>query len=835
MLLLEAMVDHLIRDARYGLRVLRRTPVFATVAIFTLALGIGANAAIFQLIDTVRFRPLPVADPQGLAEVRAEGVSGFGISANFNAQATYPLWEQIRAHQTAFASMFAWGDSQFLAGRGADVRQVRGLWVSGDFFRVLGITPERGRLFTPDDDRRGCGAGAAIVSHAFWQTALGGRDSAVGGVLTILDQPFTIVGVTPARFTGLEVGQSFDVVLPVCSAALWGDSLDRRDFWWLTVMGRLKPDWTIPRANEYLRALSPGLLEATLPSGYGADLTAQYRAFRFGVIPAGRGVSRLRGAYGTSLSLLFGLTGLVLLITCANLATLTLARASAREREIAVRVAIGASRLRVVSQMLIESLLVAVGGAALAIPVALLLGRALVAFLDTSTNPVALNLTADWRLISFVGTTAALTSILFGLVPALRVSFVDPIALMRQSSRGLTGDGRRARFQRGLVVGQIAVSLVLVVAALLFVQSFRKLTSVDTGFEPRGAIAVSFLDRQAAALRLEQRVAFQHQLTDEIRSVRGVAAAASSTQILLSGASWFHFFRIPSLARNEQQASRFTYVSPGYFDTLKIRILSGRDFQDFDNAGSRRVMLVNESFVHSHLGGRRPIGTTVRTIAEAGYPETTYEIIGVVGNTKYSDLREEMPPIAFVPIAQSPSLQPWAPVIVRVSGPVPAVTDAIGQRVKRLNPAITFQFIELKAQIGERLVAERTTAWLAGAFGVLALVMVTVGLYGIIAYLAVSRRHEIGIRLSLGSTRTQIVLLVLRDSLWLLALGLLIGLPLAAATMRGASALLFGLSPTDLTTMGGATVVLAAAAGLAGSVPAWRAARVSPDIALRCD
>jgi predicted permease len=826
-------VEHLIRDARYGLRVLRRTPVFATVAILTLALGIGANAAIFQLIDTLRFRSLPVADPQGLAEVRADGVQGFGISVNFNSEMTHPLWEQIRAHQTAFASMFAWGDAQFLVGRGDEARHVRGLWVSGDFFRVLGITPERGRLLIPDDDRRGCGAGAAVVSHAFWQTSLGGRDSAIGSVLTVLDQPFTIVGVTPARFTGLEVGQSFDVVLPVCSAALWGDSLDRRDLWWLTVMGRLKPDWTIPRANEYLRALSPGLLDATAPSGYGADLTAQYRAFRFGVIPAGRGVSRLRGAYGTSLSLLFGLTGLVLLITCANLATLTLARAGAREREIAVRVAIGASRSRVVSQMLIESLLVAVGGATLAIPVALLSGRALVAFLDTSANPVALNLTADWRLIAFVGTTAALTSILFGLVPALRVSFVDPIALMRQSSRGLTVDRHRARFQRGLVVGQISVSLLLVVSALLFVQSFRNLTAVQLGFEERGTIAVSFLDRHAEALSHEQRIAFQRQLTDEIRSVPGVTAAASSTQIPLSGASWYHFFRIPSLAGNEQQASRFTYVSPGYFETLKIPILSGRDFQDVDNEGSSRVMLVNESFVRSHLAERSPIGTTVRTIAEAGYPERTYEIIGVVGNTKYSDLREEMQPIAFVPIAQSPSLQPWAPVIVRSS--TPGITNAIVQRVRRLNPAIAIQFTELKGQIRERLVAERTTAWLAGAFGVLALVMVTIGLYGIIAYLAVSRRHEIGIRLSLGSTRAQIVRLVLRDSLRLLAAGLVIGLPLGAATMRGASALLFGLSPTDPTTMAGATAVLAAAAGLAGCIPAWRASRVSPNIALRCD
>jgi putative ABC transport system permease protein len=829
------IVASVIRDAQYGLRLLRRTPVFAAAAILSLALGIGANGTIFQLIDTVRFRSLPVANPQGLTEVRADGVNGFGISAGFNAAVTYPLWERLRAQQTAFASMFAWGNAQFLVGRGNEAREVRGLWVGGDFFRVLGIAPERGRLLTADDDRRGCGAGAAIVSHAFWQTHLGGRDAAIGSTLTVQDQPFSIVGVTPAGFTGLEVGRSFDIALPVCSAALWGDSLDRRDLWWLTVMGRLKPDWTMPRANAYLRALSPGLLDATVPSGYGADLTAQYRAFRFGVIPAGRGVSRLREAYGTSLVLLFGLTGLVLLITCANLATLTLARASAREREIAIRVAIGASRTRILSLMLIESLLVAVGGAALAVPVALLSGRALLAFLDTPANPVMLNLTADWRLIAFVATSAALTSMLFGLVPALRVSFVDPIAAMRPSSRGLTVDRHRARFQRGLVVGQIAVSLVLIVSALLFVRSFRNLTLVDAGFEQEGTVAVWALDRHATGLSIEQRVAFQQRLIDEIGSVPGVAAAAAATHIPISGDSWWHFFRVTSRAGDERQGSRFTYVSPGYFGTLRIPIRSGRDFQESDNARSRRVMLVNESFVRSHLGGLRPIGARLRTIAEAGYPETTYEIIGVVGNTKYGDLREEMPPIAFVPIAQNPDLQPWAPVLVRRSAASSAITAAIVQRVKMLNPAIAVQFTELKSQIGDRLVTERTTAWLAGAFGVLATIMVIVGLYGIIAYLTVNRRHEIGIRLSLGSTRRQIVMLVLRDSLWLLALGLLIGVPLAAAAMRGATSLLFGLSPTDVPTMAGATAVLAVAAAVAGAVPAWRAARVDPGIALRCD
>ncbi len=828
-------VDRLSLNARYSLRALRRAPVFATVAIVSLALGIGANAAIFQLIDAVRFRSLPVADPRGLTEIRADGVHAFGISANFNAEVTNPLWEQIRSHQTAFASVFAWGNAPFLVGRADDARQARGLWVSGDFFRVLGITPERGRLFTEADDRRGCGAGAAVVSHGFWQAHLGGREDAVGSTLTVLDQPFTVVGVTPAGFTGLEVGQTFDVALPLCAAALWSDNLDRRDLWWLTVMGRLEPEWTIARANEYMRALSPGLLEATVPAGYSSELIAQYRGFRFGVIPAGRGVSRLRDAYGTSLALLFGLTGLVLLMTSANLATLTLARASAREREVAVKVAIGASRSQVVVEMLIESLVVAVAGAALAVPVALASGKALVSFLGTPANPVVLNLTIDWRLISFVVATTAVTSLLFGLIPALRISYVDPMAAMRQSSRGLTADRHRARFQRGLVVGQIAVSLALVVSALLFVRSFRNLILVDTGLALDDIVVVWGVDRQAANLSLEERVAFEQRLIDEIGSVPGVAAAAATTFVSLSGGSWWHFFRVPSLAGNEQQGSRFIYASPGYFDTLKIPIRSGRGFQRSDTARARRVMLVNERFVRAHLGGLNPIGVSVRTIAEAGYPEITYEIVGVVGDTKYSDLREEMPPIAYVPIAQDPGLEPWAPVIVRAGAPLATLTPAIAQRVRQLRPSFALQFTDLKSQIRERLMAERTTAWLAGAFGGLAIVIVTVGLYGIIAFMVVSRRQEIGIRLSLGSTRSQIVMLVLRDSLWLLALGLFVGVPATALAMRTASALLFGLSPTDLTTMAAAISLLAAAAGFAGSIPAWRAARVDPQTALRCE
>jgi hypothetical protein len=288
--------------------------------------------------------------------------------------------------------------------------------------------------------------------------------------------------------------------------------------------------------------------------------------------------------------------------------------------------------------------------------------------------------------------------------------------------------------------------------------------------------------------------------------------------------------------RNEQDASRFTYVSPGYFETLRIPIRSGRDFDDRDRMESRRVLLVNESFVRSHLGGLEPIGATVRTIAEADYPATTYEIIGVVGNTKYADLREEMPPIAYVPLAQHPHPFAWTPVVVRAStGSLSGMTAAIAQRVEQLSPAITVQFADLKSQIRERHIGERMIAWLAGAFAVLAMVLVTVGLYGIIAYLAVSRRNEIGIRLSLGSTRAQIVALVLRDNVWLLGTGLAIGLPLSLAATRSASTLLFGLTPTDVPTVAAATLLLVVAAALAGGIPAWRAARISPEAALRAD
>jgi predicted permease len=737
-----------------------------------------------------------------------------------------------------------------LIGRGAAARRADGLWVSGDFFRVLGVTAVRGRLIEASDDYRGCAGGSAIISYGFWQRHFGGADAAIGSTLTIFDRPVTVIGVTDASFTGLEVGRSFEIALPVCAAAAGPrrdedvvTALDRRDHWWLTVMGRLKPDWTIERASEQMRAISPGILQATQPSGYPAALMQAYRNITFSAFPAAQGVSQVRDAHDRSLLMLLGLTGLVLLITCGNLATLMLARAGAREREMAIRVAIGASRPRIAAQLVIESLLVAGAGAVLALPMALVSARALVGFLDVADNPVTLTLGVDWRLVTFVGGIAVLTTVLFGLLPALRVSTVDPIVAMRQASRGLTADPRHALFQRALVVGQIAVSLVLVMAALLFVRTFRNLATVDLGFEPSGLVAISFLDLASQALPVEQRVVFQRRLTEEMRSIPGIVAAASSSKIPMQRGVWSHFFTVPD-ADASQKAARFTYVGPGYFETMGIRRLAGRAFTDRDDSAGRPVLIVNESFVRAHLRQRNPIGATVRRLAEPGYPETLFEIVGVVANIKYEDFRDEscwcdgpdgMPPIAYVPLAQDPNPFPWASIVVRTDVSIAALTDAIIRRVGRLNPAITVGIMDVAEQLQDRLSPERMVAWLAGAFGVLAVVLVTVGLYGIIAYRAVSRRNEIGIRLSLGATRTHIVLLVLRDSLLLLTIGLAIGLPLTSATLRGAEALLFGLSPTDVPMLVAAAVLLAASAAAAGSVPAWRAARTQPDIALRSE
>ena len=825
------VVDSAVADARLALRVVKRSPVFALVAVASLALGIGAFLAMFQLVDAIRLRPLPVADAHELVEIRINGGrGGWGLS-DTAAEITLPLWEQIRAHQTVLTDVFAWGRAGFLMGDGGDVVPVRGLYFSGELFAALRTAPAHGRLLTPDDDRPGC-EGAVVLSHAFWQSRFAGDRNVIGRPITLLQQRIQIIGVAPPDFTGLEVGRAFDVALPICAASRIGKSYERRDFWWLNVMGRLPAGVTLAQAGEHLRSLSPGLIDATLPPGHSPASLETYRGFRFTAVDGSQGVSRLRSAYESPLWLLLGTTGLILLLTLSNLATLMLARAHARRREMAMLVALGASRGRLISQIVIEAMLLAGAGVALALPLAIAAGRMLVVMLSTELDPLHLALGIDWRAAGVAGLVVTVTALAVGLLPASQSSRFDPLPVLRSGGRTHTVDRRRATLQRVLVAGQLAVCFVLVVSAVLFARSLYNITATNVGFNPDGLKVIGFGDPTMDRLPIAERHAFQQTLIETIGSIPGVRSARSASQVPLSGASWTQAFRLRGDA--ERLSAKFTYVSPGYFRTLQVPIHWGRGFEEADRAQSKPVAMVNDAFVRRYLGGT-PDGAVVQTLTEPGYPPTSYEVVGRVGNTKYGDVREDDVPIVYVPLAQAPVISTWKSVIVRTPLRPGAITEVARERVKALNPNIWVRVTDMPTELDRRLVRERMMAWLAGAFGVLAVSLAAVGLYGLIAYLALGRRSEIGVRLALGATRRGVVLMMLRESAWLVGIGLGAGLVLSVLLSRGASRLLFQLAPTDAATWAGAAMGLATVAGIAALVPAWRTSGLDPVSTLRAE
>ena len=827
-----AWVESTAQDIRFAARLLRQSPAFTIAAIGTLALGIGANTAIFQLLDAVRLRSLPVPNPQSLARIEIQGSNGgFGVS-NDRYDLTYPLWDEIRRQQKSFSNVFAWAGDYLPIGEDAQARRARGLWVSGEYFSALGVPPALGRLFDREDDKPGCAASSVVLSHGFWQSEFGGRQSAIGSRFVVLDRPFHVIGVTPPAFTGLTVGRAFDFALPLCTADTLGQgrSSSRRDYFWLTVMGRLRPDMPLALASAEVQADSGGWFGATVPSGYSEKSLEQYRKFRLEAIPAGNGVSWLRNQYNTSLWLLLGITGLVLLIACANLANLMLARASAREREYAVRLALGAPRSRLILQSLAESILLALSGATLGLTLAQVLSRAIVRFLGRDGETVRLDLSTDWRMLAFTAAVAFCACVVFGLAPALRSSRAEPGAAMKSGGRGSTAGRERFSFQRLLVIGQISISLALVVAALLFVRSFRNLMTVDPGFREKG-ILLAFVDFSRLKLPNAAIKPFQRELLALVRAIPQVEAAATTTNTLLNGSSWSLGFHMGTL----EGSSKFTWVSPGYFETMQTPVLTGREFNANDSETSPHVALVNQTFVQRYLGGANPIGKTLRTTQEPGYPETQYEIIGITRDTKYSDLREKTPPMAYAPMSQVPIDGPFAAICVRSSAPLSDVSRAIERRTAELHPGVRMEFRVFDKEIQEGLIRERLMAALSGFFGALAALLATIGLYGVIAYIVVRRRNEIGIRMALGASRGRVVGLVMREATFLLAAGIVIGVAGSFALTKAAASLLFGLSAHDPVTFLAAAGLLAIAAALGSYLPARRASRLDPMDALRCD
>ena len=821
-----------IQDVRFALRTLRKSPGFTATAIVTLALGIGANTAIFQLLDAVRLRSLPVANPRALASIQINGGNhGFGINTGDASNLTFPIWEQVRDHQRAFSGVFAWTNWGFQLGQGSQARDARGLWVSGEMFPALGLIPARGRLFSAEDDQPGCGTPGIVLSYAFWQSEFGGQDSAVGSKLVIEDHTVEVIGVTPPGFLGLEVGRTFDFAVPLCAENTFHqkDSFrGRRDFFWLTVMGRLKHDWTIAQASAELEALSPGLMAATVPTGYSTASLDSYRRYRLAAYPAGNGVSQLRKIYDTSLWLLLGITGLVLLIACANLANLMLARGSSREREMAVRLALGASRSRLIRQLLSEGLVLAAAGGILGVGLAGAFSRSLVQLIGTEDSPLRLDLSMDWSVIAFVAGAAILTCAIFGLAPAFLASRAKPGAALKAGGRSTTAGGRRISFQRVLVVSQIAVSLVLLVGAFLFVRSFRNLVAVDPGFREKG-ILISFVSFEKLKLPPDRYEPFRRELLEQIRSIPQVESAATSTHVPFNG-SWTSGVNVDGV----EGPSKFTWASPGYFQTMQIPLIGGRDFTDRDTPTSPRVAIVSETFVRRFLGGKSPIGKVIRTAPEPKYPAAEYEIIGMVKDTKYLGLREEEPPAeAYAPASQYPDAGPGISVLVRSSVPLSAVISALRAKFGEINPDIGMDFSVLEKEIQNSLIRERTMALLSGFFGALAALLAMIGLYGVISYIVLMRRNEIGIRMALGASRRSVVGIIVRQTLLLLAIGVGVGVLFALAVTRGAASLLFRLQPNDPLTFLAAATLLVTVALLASFLPALRASRLDPMSALR--
>ena len=828
------MIEALEQSARYALRQFRASPGFAIVAIASLALGCGANTAIFQLLDAIRLQSLPVRAPQELVALRIDDMTHARGTWLRDDSFTNPLWEQIRPHQDVFHGIFAWSGEPFSISPHGERHQIAGLWVSGDFFRVLSIQPVLGRVFNANDDRRGCGLSpGAVISYGFWRSQFAGDTSVVGRALSVENHQIQIVGVTPPEFFGLEAGRTFDIALPICSqpALQTEGRLNSGTTWWLTVMARLKPGLPLQRASVILRGLSPAIFETSLPPGYPSDSVKPYLNMKLLVSPSSGGISRLRDRYSTPLALLLAIAGLVLIIACANLANLMLARASARRREMAVRLALGASRARLAQQLLIEGLLLAFAGVALGILLAQALSRFLVSFLMTSNDPTFLNLRLDWRIFAFSALLGLLTCILFSLAPALQAARTDPGDALKSGSRSMTSDRDRVSLRRLLVASQIALSLVLLVGALLFVRSLRNLMTLDPGFDPRDVL-IADVNFSGMHLPPGRAVSFHDQLLQTVRAIPGVASAAETTIVPLTGASWENRVWMENSDFQHARAIKRSMVGSAYFRTLKTSLLAGREFEQRDS-NSTKAAIVNQTFARLFTAGRNPVGLRFWIESTPYAPQTIYEIVGLVQDAKYRDLREESQPLVYLPM-EGPMLESSdARMMIRSGIQTGALVSALRTALGRMSPDIGYSFRLFDTQIEESLLRERLMATLSVLFGALAAALTAVGLYGVISYTVARRTGEIGIRLALGAGRWSVISLTLREAAGVLAGGLGAGAILSLAAGRTAAMLLYGVKSYDVLTLGISALAITLVTAAATYLPARRASSLNPAITLR--
>jgi putative ABC transport system permease protein len=812
-------------EGRDAVRALCATPVVTAVGVLSLALGIGANTALFSILNSLVLRPLPVRAPEQLVIL---GRSDW----------TNPIWEEIRRRQhELFESAGAWSPQQFNLAESGRMDPVSGAYVSGGLFHTLGVDARAGRTIVPADDVRGGGDGhVVVISHRFWQQRLAAAPDVLGRRLSLNRVSFAIVGITPPGFDGPEVGLPMDLFVPIASeAAIRGPEsvLDGRSSWWLRVVARLASDRSVEATAAALDVIRPAVRDATMPPEWKAEYRAGYltSAADFELSPATTGVSDLRERFGRPLTIIMAVVGAVLLIACANIANLMLARATARRHEMSVRLALGASRFRVVSLLLTESLFLALAGGIGGLAIAKLGAALLVGQLGSEVNTVALDLSLDWRVLTFTAVVSLGATLLFGVAPALGLGKAEPNEALKEQSRAMAGE-RRTGVRHALVVAQVALSFGLVAGAVLFGRTFVALTSTPLGFDPSNLLIVG-VDAGAGRMPPEQLAATARHVTDVAASAPGVTRASLSFLTPMSGRNWTHRVEVsggPAL-RRESQTTMVNAVAPGWFETYGMRILAGRDISASDAAGAPLVVVVNEAFVRRFAGGASPLGLRVKGVGLGILRESI--VVGVVNDAVYRTSRMGIVPTMYLPMEQARLSSAAYSLTLKVRGDRASVERGVTAALERASPDLAFSFRSYADQVRATIVQERLVAMLSGFFGVLALLLAALGLYGTTSYAVGRRRPEIAVRIALGASARGIVWLVLRRVAALLAFGSALGIAVSLWVGRYVESLLFGVQARDPTVLAATGVVLMGVGLMAGWLPARRASRLDPTASLR--
>ena len=832
-------MGNILADLRYALRILRRSPLFATVAVFSLALGIGANTAIFTLMDQIVLRKLPIKDPDSLVMLYQDAAN-MGSNMGRRMQ-SYPIYQDYQQKAEPLSEVICRRLISVSLSVDNQTERVEAEMVSGNFFSMLGVGPAVGRVFSSEeDDRVYQGHPVVVLSHPYWIRRFAGDPNVVGKKILVNNYPMTIVGVSAAGFAGLDPTQSSQIRVPILMKPVvapewsWMQADDRRSRW-VQVFARLKPGYTAESATAPLQGLFHQIreYEMTLPaaakwSAYSRDL---FMKGKVKIEKAATGYSELRNNFSTALIVLMAMVGLVLLIACANVANLLIARALARQKEVSVRLSLGASRGQLMRQLLVESLVLSVGGGAVGVLLSFGMTRALLALIPAEGNPLLIIPAPDGRILLFTLGVTILTAIVFGLVPAWRATRQDLWSTVKDTLGSIAGvRGSSLFLRKSLIAVQVALSFLLLFGAGLFVRSLQNLKITEAGFEGMQNLVTFQVSPALSGYDVPRAVSFYSDLLENIRAIPGVKAAAFTSVPLLHGFEWDNFTVVEGheTKDGEDMQAFMNSPSPGYFHTMGIPILEGRDFDTRDIRKDSKVAIVNQRFAKHFFVEKSPIG---RHVGPGGpNAKADIEIIGVVADTLYEGPRQGVRRQVFIPNYTNQSVAFY----VRTTTASKATYAGVRSAVKKLDPSLPIYDLKtLETQLDETLLTERLIALLSAGFGLLATGLAVIGLYGVMAFIVTRRTKELGVRLALGAQRRSVIWLVMKEVFTLVAIGLLIGVPSAIGLGRFVSAQLYGIQGTDPRTAVAMVLLLSAVASGAGMIPAHRASRIDPITALR--